>query len=66
MQVAVVVEPVGEIRGLIVFKQAAVAVGRDNPTPGKRLRAQVPQFGHVAGRVVIVFFLVIEDGIRIG
>ena len=65
MQVAVVVEPVGEIRGLIVFEQAAIAVGRDGPTPGERLRAQMPQFDHVARCVVIVCFLVVEDGIRI-
>ncbi|MNS82926.1 hypothetical protein D3C72_1166870 [compost metagenome] len=64
-QVAIAVEAAGEIRRLLILKQAAIAVRGDGPAPGEWLRAEVPQFGHVAGRVVVVVFAVVHHGVGV-
>ncbi|MNM96741.1 hypothetical protein D3C81_1092290 [compost metagenome] len=65
-QVAITVEAAVEIRRLILFfKQTAIAVRGHSPAPGEGLRAEVPQFGHVAGRVVVVFFAVVHHGVGV-
>ncbi len=66
LQVAVGVEMTDEIRWLIALKQAAVAVRGHGPSAGKRLSTEMPQFDHVARRVVVVFFAVVDHGIRVG
>ncbi|MOA00529.1 hypothetical protein D3C78_1198990 [compost metagenome] len=64
-QVAVAVEAAGKICRLIILQQAAVAVRIDGPTPSKGLRAEVAQFGHVAGEVIVVFLAVVDHGVGI-
>ncbi|MNN63258.1 hypothetical protein D3C81_1786240 [compost metagenome] len=64
-QVAVAVEAAGEIRRLIILQQTAVAVRVHGPAPSEGLRAEVAQFGHVAGGVKVVFLAVVDHGVGV-